>query len=111
VSVGQFIREALELSGCTVLQAGTGDEALGIARDHRDEIDLVLTDVVMPGIRGPELISQVRALVPDAKALCMSGYLSDTLQASGIASREFDLLEKPFSVADLLLAVRRSLAK
>jgi two-component system, cell cycle sensor histidine kinase and response regulator CckA len=90
----------LEQSGYTVLQAGSGLEAIEVARNHAAPIDLLLTDIVMPGINGRELARNLTQARPGLKVVYMSGY-------SGFASRGFDskedvLISKPFTRDTLL---------
>ena len=75
----ELICESLSASGCTVLSARDGREALHIVNERKGVIDLLLTDVIMPGISGPALAKQVRSLRPETKILYMSGYSGEFL--------------------------------
>jgi signal transduction histidine kinase/CheY-like chemotaxis protein len=105
--VRQLAIEALERRGYRVLPAASGEEALTLARAYDGTIHLLLSDVVMPGIKGPELADRMRALRPGIRVLLMSGYAADVVTADDL--RGAMLLAKPFSPAALVKAVRASL--
>jgi len=95
----------LRLQGYVVLDAATPDEALEICEQHRDPIDLLLTDVVMPLMSGRELAERVRPIRPEAKIMYMSGYPSDVIGQHGVlASGSF--VQKPFTPSVLAQKVR-----
>ena len=73
-SVRRFATRTLRNSGHTVLSAGYGEEALEVAQDYEGPIDLLLTDVVMPGMRGPEVARRLTTLRPETVVIYMSGY-------------------------------------
>jgi len=99
----------LEGAGYRVLKALNGEEALRVAQAHRGPIALLLADVVMPGLSGPEVAARLHAVQPGAKVLFMSGFTTEHVQARGL--RESDpLLVKPFSPETLLAKVRAMLA-
>jgi PAS domain S-box-containing protein len=104
--VREPVRRLLVRSGYTVLSAPDAAEALAIARDHSNDIDLLLTDVVMPGGSGKELWVDVIDLRPDTKVLFMSGYNQDLIVNEGVLDNGVSLIEKPFSSDDLLRKVR-----
>ena len=106
-AVRESVRRILERAGYTVIEARHGADALLLWRERRDEIALVLTDVVMPEMRGNELASSVRAEAPDAKILYMSGYSSEPARSDVLPGAV--LIEKPFDPETLLRAVRTSL--
>ena len=99
-------RRMLVRHGYTVLAARNADDALGIAHDHPGPIDVLLTDVVMPGRSGSELSAILTELRPDMKVLFMSGYSPDVIVHQGVLEEGVRLIEKPFSVDDLLRSVR-----
>jgi two-component system, cell cycle sensor histidine kinase and response regulator CckA len=99
-------RRMLASHGYTVLAAANADEALAIVREHRGRIDLLLTDVVMPGRSGKELSVDVLELRPPTKLLFMSGYSQDVIVHQSALDRGVSLVEKPFSADDLLRKVR-----
>jgi two-component system, cell cycle sensor histidine kinase and response regulator CckA len=95
--------------GYTVLQAANGEEALEQLDDYEGKIDLVLTDVVMPDMGGPELTSRIRDRRPDVKVLFMSGYAEGDKLQERIVDGEHPFLQKPFSAESLTLRVREVL--
>jgi hypothetical protein len=104
-SIRRLVSGALEADGYAVLEAPGADEALEACRRHPGPIDLVLSDVMMPRVRGDQLVPQLLARRPEMRALYMSGFLADVP-----AARIRPLLEKPFTLADLRAAVRDTLA-
>lgn len=92
--------------GYTVLVAANAAAAIEIAANHQGTIDLLLTDVVMPGRSGKELSVDVAALRPATKVLFMSGYSYDVIVHQGVLESGVSLIEKPFSADDLLRKVR-----
>jgi PAS domain S-box-containing protein len=108
-AVREMTQAALQRHGYTVLPAASGDEAIRIARANHGVINVVLTDVVMPGMSGPELVEQLRDEFPDIAALFMSGYTSDAMLRHGIESGETDFLQKPFSTSALAAKLRQVL--
>jgi DNA-binding NtrC family response regulator len=103
-SVRSFVRVALETDGYSVVEAAGPDEALDAVRRYPGPIDLVLTDVILPRIRGNELVPLLLARRPGMRALYMSGFLAD-VPAGEVAP----LLQKPFTLAALSAAVRTAL--
>jgi len=103
-----LICEALSASGCTVLSARDGREALQIVNERKGVIDLLLTDVIMPGISGPALAKQVRSLRPRTKILFMSGYSGEFLP--DMLTPGVSFIQKPFTVADLARKIHKMLA-
>ncbi len=99
----------LEQSGQRVLEAGEGEAALRICEAHAEEIHLLITDVIMPGMNGREVADRVRALRPEIKVLFMSGYTDNVIAHHGILDADVNFLEKPFSPEMLLDRVREVL--
>jgi PAS domain S-box-containing protein len=100
--------EILQSSGYTVLEARHGNDALAVSSCHPGRIDLLLTDVVMPQLGGPELAERLLRLRPDTRVLFMSGYTDDMIHRR-VASQGFPLLDKPFSPEALTRKVREAL--
>jgi two-component system, cell cycle sensor histidine kinase and response regulator CckA len=100
-------RRALERHGYTVLD-GAGAAALDLARRWEGTIHLLLTDVVMPGMGGPELTEALRRLRPGLRIVYMSGY-ADAMRRAKVAEGGEPFLQKPFSVFDLVRTVREAL--
>jgi CheY-like chemotaxis protein len=105
--VRQLAIESLERRGYRVLPAASGEEAIKLASAYEGTIHLLLTDVVMPGMKGPELAERLRAMRPGIKVLLMSGYAADVVTPADL--KEALLLTKPFAPAALLKAVRATL--
>lgn len=96
-------------AGYVVLEAQSADAALSLEQSHTGPIDLVCTDVVMPGKPARELVAEIQLRRPGAAVLVCSGYSEDEQIARGIHSGEFQHLGKPFTRAELLAAVREAL--
>ncbi len=99
-------RDILQRAGYTVLEARTPEEAIAIAESPDTPIDLLLTDVVMPQMSGPELAKQVKARRPQLKVLCMSGYAEDATVRHGVIDAGLPFLQKPITVEGLTKKVR-----
>ena len=108
-SVCELVRVALTRAGFRILVAHDGTEALMVSASEPGRIDLLLTDVVMPGLNGRELARRFRATRPDARVLFMSGYAADVIAAEGELLGDADLLVKPFSPDELVERVRTAL--
>jgi two-component system, cell cycle sensor histidine kinase and response regulator CckA len=89
-----------------VEEAADGPSAEAIARVYTGEIDLLLADVVMPGMSGRDLADNLRALRPRLSVLFMSGYTDDIVVRQGVQRAEVPFLAKPFAPLELLRAVR-----
>lgn len=107
--VRELAREALSVSGYEVLVAETPRAAIALCRSHRSRIDLLLTDVVMPGISGPELAIQVTAIRPELKVLYMSGYAAQAIVHHGELDADTFFIQKPFTPSSLSAKVREVL--
>ena len=99
----------LESYGYNVLTAAEGQEALRLAQRHKGKLDLLLTDVVMPGISGCELAATLRKRQPDLKVLFLSGYTEEDIVSRGILNHGSAFLHKPFSPASLVAKIRQVL--
>jgi two-component system, cell cycle sensor histidine kinase and response regulator CckA len=100
----------LKAYGYRVLDAANGADALALIADHPEEIDLLLTDVILPGMNGRELASRVRALNPRVKVLFTSGYTDDVLASRGALEANVAYLPKPFTAESLAAKVREVLS-
>jgi CheY-like chemotaxis protein len=105
-SLRRMFQRILEQAGYRVHVAGSAAAALSTWRDHAGRIDLLLTDLVMPGMGGRELAEQLRAEDPSLRVLYTTGYSPDTL---GSAAALRGVLEKPYGPAEILARVRASL--
>ena len=95
--------------GYSVIEATTPADALRIAREHAGPLDLLLADVVMPKMRGPELAEKVKELRPAIKVLFVSGYTDDASVGGALAQPGVALLAKPFKPDALAHKVRELL--
>ncbi|HMK49528.1 MAG TPA: ATP-binding protein, partial [Thermodesulfovibrionales bacterium] len=107
--VRSFVKEILEDSGYTVIEAADGTGAIETFLKHRDEIQLLLLDVIMPKKNGKEAYEEIKSLAPYIKTLFLSGYPSDFVHKKGILEKEHELLLKPVSSHLLLKKVREIL--
>jgi len=108
-AVRLLVREILEGAGYQVLEAHGGQEALRLARDHDGPIHLLLADVIMPGMSGREVSDRLAAIRPGVPTLYMSGYTDDAIVRHGVAVRDVDFIQKPFTPEDLARRVRAAL--
>jgi len=104
-----LVCQALSVSGCTVLSAPEAQEALRILSQKKGVIDLLITDVIMPGMNGPALAKQVRAMRPETKILYMTGYSGEFVR-SDMLIPGVSFIQKPFTPADLRRKIRKMLA-
>jgi PAS domain S-box-containing protein len=109
VALRDLMHRVLFKGGYTVLAAADGVEALALAETHPGPIDLLVTDVIMPRMSGPDLAARLRARQPGIRVLYLSGYTADQLQAQADLGREATLLAKPFASDGLLRKVREVL--
>jgi CheY-like chemotaxis protein len=107
--VRQLTHEILRRSGYRVLEAADGAEALRLLHDHHDRIDLLLTDVVMPGMSGYELVERARPLRPDMRILFVSGYSEEAITRQRQLATDIELLAKPFTPGGLTAKIRQLL--
>ena len=108
-AVREIIGLTLRSHGYTVLEAGSGAEAIRIAETHGGPIHLLVTDVVMPGMGGRELIERLTALRPGIRVLCMSGYTDDAVVRQGVLEANTHFIQKPFTPGVLADKIRRVL--
>jgi CheY-like chemotaxis protein/two-component sensor histidine kinase len=108
-AVRQMVAHILRRQGYQLLVAASGPEALLLAERHPGPLDLVLTDVVMPGQSGPELIEELRRRAPRLRAIIMSGYAPDTALRHGMPEGAHNFLSKPFTPDALARRVREVL--
>lgn len=105
----EIVNEILTCQGYEVLQASSGAEAIDLTQAHLHRIDLLLTDVVMPGMSGGILAQNLLKKKPALKVLFMSGYTDDAVLKHGIESSEVAFIQKPFAPQDLLNRVQEIL--
>ena len=104
-----LVRRVLEEEGYVVHEARDGNHALEVAAAVDGELDLLLTDLVMPNLGGPELAARLATLRPIGATLFMSGYAGDTLTGTGSLPDGAEFLQKPFRPAELVTRVRAML--
>jgi len=104
-------RRMLTSLGYTVLPALTPAEALQTIGEHPDQIHLLMTDVIMPGMNGRDLANHIRQLRPDIRCLYMSGFTADVIARLGVLEKGTQFIQKPFSMEDLGKKVREALGK
>lgn len=109
--VRMFSVRALANKGYDVMQAENAEIALKIVEEKGNEIDLIVSDVMMPGIDGPTMITKVREKYPDMKVIFISGYGEDAFGKSFGSEREFNFLPKPYSLKDLASKVKEVIGK
>jgi two-component system cell cycle sensor histidine kinase/response regulator CckA len=107
--VRELAKSVLAAQGYEVLVAGRPDEAMALLQNHKKEIQLLLTDVIMPSMSGRELARQVTAVRPDIKVLFMSGYTDNVISAGGMLEEGISFLQKPFTPTVLIQKVREVL--
>jgi two-component system, cell cycle sensor histidine kinase and response regulator CckA len=100
------VDESLRQEGYSVLLAANGMDALQVAERYQGTIQLLITDVIMPFVSGPELAESLKVLRPETRVLYMSGYTADKLADHPTLDRDLALLQKPFRLADLAEKVR-----
>ncbi|WP_062762976.1 ATP-binding protein [Falsirhodobacter sp. alg1] len=108
--VRAFASRALRLRGYTVLEAGSGEEALALLADTSLHVDLFVTDVVMPGLDGPSWVRRALQDRPDAHIIFVSGYAEEAFADEQAQFTNSVFLPKPFSLNDLTMTVQRQLS-
>lgn len=104
------IRHSLEAIGYTVLTAPSAEEAVRLVEEGEGKIDLVLTDVVMPGMTGHGLVARVQAAESRIRVLFMSGYTDSMLEEHGVSRTHANFISKPLSPSELAVKIRKMLA-
>ena len=110
-SVRAIAREMLVASGFSVLEAATGPEALTVAQRSGQPIDLLITDVVLPGMSGAELADRLRAGRPSLRVLFTSGHSDEAIGRLGVSRTDPSFLQKPFTFEAFVEKVRGALAR
>jgi two-component system cell cycle sensor histidine kinase/response regulator CckA len=107
--VRKLVRTILESRGYFVLDAQGGEEAFCVCKSHIGPIHVLVTDVVMPKMKGTEVADRLRSIYPEMKVLYMSGYTADTVDQKGGIATGIQFLQKPFAPLDLVNKVRELL--
>jgi two-component system cell cycle sensor histidine kinase/response regulator CckA len=110
VAVRAFAARALASRGYQVVEAGSGVEALSAIERNGGDVDLVVSDVVMPEMDGPTLLRELRQKRPDMKVIFISGYAEEAFKKNLPEGERFTFLPKPFSLKDLVAAVKETMA-
>ena len=108
-SVRQLVRDTLSAKGYQVLEAENGEAGMAAAARHQGTIDLVITDVVMPGMGGREMVKQLIEARPGTRVLYLSGYTEDAIVSDGSIEKGTAFLQKPFTLQSLSRKVREVL--
>lgn len=108
-SVRQLVRDTLAAKGYNVLEAENGEAGFAAAASHQGRLDLVITDVVMPGMGGREMVKQLIETRPGTKVLYLSGYTEDAIISDGSIEKGTAFLQKPFTLQSLSRKVREVL--
>ena len=109
VAILHMTRRILEGLHYRVLEASTPGQAIGLAEVHKDRIDLLITDVVMPEMNGRDLAERLKAGHPDLKIMFMSGYTANVIAHRGVLDAGVQFIQKPFSNRNLAIKVRETL--
>lgn len=105
-----MVARMLSLSGYSVVSAQSGEEALSIAQEYAAPLDLLLTDVRMPGMSGPELVEALQKLRPGIRVMYMSAFSRDVLPP-GVQDSDVPFLTKPFTMRTLGLSIVQTLRR
>ena len=108
-SVRHFAFEALNKAGYNILQAASGEEALKQVENSDKKIDLLITDIIMPGMHGKDLATKLADKIPEKRVLFVSGYPLSNFVEEGTFSRGVQFLQKPYSVHNLTTRIRNIL--
>lgn len=104
--VRRVTQRTLTANGYDALVASSGGEALLLAETNSYQFDMLVTDVIMPGMSGGELAARMRTIRPDLKVLFVSGYTDDVVVRHGVLEGDVEFLQKPFTADSLLRKVR-----
>jgi CheY-like chemotaxis protein len=110
-SVRRMMHSFLEREGYQLLEAENAEEAEDLAELYEGSIHVLVSDVMMPGMTGPELAARLMPLRPEMKTLFVSGYPHDTLERLGLSKGDLNLLSKPFPAAELVQRIQMLLTQ
>jgi CheY-like chemotaxis protein len=108
-AVRSFTRMVLQRSGYQVIEASNGEEVLSLSREHPGEIQLLVTDMVMPGMGGRQVAEALEQQRPGVRVLYLSGYIENAVSQRGALGSALPFLQKPFTMEALLRKVRQVL--
>jgi len=109
-SVRAFSARALKATGYEVFEAGSGEEALEVLDEIEDKVDLIISDVVMPEMDGPTLLTHLRQRLPDIKVIFVSGYAEESVRKDIADDRSVEFLAKPYSLDQINSKVKEVLS-
>lgn len=109
IDVRRFAHSALTEFGYSVVIAENGQEALKLVEENNKHLDLLITDMIMPGMNGKELSEKIKLLKPDTEILYVSGYTEDHIVQSGELDKDINFLSKPYTITTLAKKVREVL--
>ncbi|MDD3051780.1 MAG: response regulator, partial [Candidatus Cloacimonetes bacterium] len=109
--VRKVILDMLLRQGYTVYAFETGDKTMKFLSDFNGEVDLLITDLIMPGINGKQLHYEVKRKYPELKAIYMSGYSVDAVSHYGIIEESIDYMQKPFIKSEFIRKIAETLKK
>jgi len=109
--IRELLKSALAETGATLLEAENGEDALNIYKEHHDDIDLVILDVIMPGIKGDEVLRRIRNMGVEMKVIISSGFMSEEQRAKLKEYKVDGFLDKPFKDDDALSVIWEVLGK
>lgn len=110
-SVRSFSARALRTTGYEVFEADSGEQALEVLDDEEDRIDLMISDVVMPEMDGPALLTKVRERLPDLKVIFVSGYAEESVRQDIADDQSVEFLPKPYTLDQINSKVKEVLGK
>lgn len=111
IGILELVETMLKQLGYRVLAANTPTEAIHIAEQHPETIDLMVSDVIMPELNGRDLVNRIRILFPSLPVLYMSGYTANIITDRGFLDKDVCLIQKPFSKKELAIKVREALTQ
>jgi len=107
----KLVSTILERDGYEVIPSASAEEAIMKAGQFEGALHLLLTDVIMPGMKGPEVYKRVAEKHPEAKVLYMSGYTANVINRQGLLDEDVNFIQKPFSKKTLREKMLRILSK
>ncbi len=105
----EMVKKMMEKAGYRVITAVNGEDAMNSVRNFNDSIDLLITDIVMPGMNGRDLAEQMQKEIPGLKVLYMSGYTANVIAHHGILDKDLNFIQKPFNYEDMAYKIREVL--